>query len=200
MKNEFAYNLRHYRTQIGMSQDELAHRLGLKGKTSISHIESGRSDVSTEQLIKLSQILKCSPMDLLGTDANCTEFPIIGKVACGYGMLAVEDPTGSKINVPTEWLRNVSADEFFSLQISGDSMFPLYQDGDICLIRKSPELPPNNIALVLLEDETATLKEVRQGRGFVDLIPYNPEFQPRRVLNNRIRILGYVWTLIRQGF
>jgi len=200
MNDELSKNLHYFRTLREMSQEELAQKMGLSSRSSIRHIESGRSDVSTEQLIKLSQILKCSPMDLLGTDADCTEFPIIGRVACGYGMLAVEDPTGSKINVPTEWLRNVSADEFFSLQISGDSMFPLYQDGDICLIRKSPELPPNNIALVLLEDETATLKEVRQGRGFVDLIPYNPEFQPRRVLNNRIRILGYVWTLIRQGF
>jgi len=200
MNHELSRNVHYFRTLNQMSQDELAQKMGLSSRSSIRHIESGRSDVSTEQLIKMAQILKCTPMDLLGTETDCIEFPIIGKVACGYGMLAVEDFTGSKINVPAEWLRNISKDEFFSLQISGDSMFPLYQDGDICLIRKSPELPSNNIALVLLEDETATLKEVRPGRGYVDLIPYNPEFQPRRVFTNRIRILGYVWTLIRQGF
>ena len=53
------------RTELGMSQDELAAKLGYSGKSMISLIESGKRDLSTEQLVQLTKVFGCSAGDII---------------------------------------------------------------------------------------------------------------------------------------
>ena len=56
------------REKLGMSQEELARRLGLKDKSSISKIESSGDKVSLKNIEKIAPILKCTVQYLMGWD------------------------------------------------------------------------------------------------------------------------------------
>ena len=49
------------RLELGLTQEELAHKLGYKSKSTINKIELDKHDVSQEKLIKLATVLECSP-------------------------------------------------------------------------------------------------------------------------------------------
>lgn len=54
-----------FREEKGLSQEELAHSLGYKSRSSIQKIESGQRDVPRKMIAQLSIILQVSPLDLL---------------------------------------------------------------------------------------------------------------------------------------
>lgn len=55
-----------YRQEKGLSQEELAHLLGYKSRSTIQKIESGQRDVPRKMIAQLSIILNVNPLDLLG--------------------------------------------------------------------------------------------------------------------------------------
>lgn len=54
-----------FREEKGLSQEELAHSLGYKSRSSIQKIESGQRDVPRKMIAQLSIILNVNPLDLL---------------------------------------------------------------------------------------------------------------------------------------
>ena len=61
--------VRKLRNSLGLTQEELAHKLGYKSKASIAHIEQGR-DKSITILVKLAKILETSPAYLMGWERD----------------------------------------------------------------------------------------------------------------------------------
>lgn len=49
------------RIELGLTQEELAHKLGYKSKSTINKIELDKHDVSQEKLLKIAAVLDCSP-------------------------------------------------------------------------------------------------------------------------------------------
>lgn len=64
-KISFAQNVRRFRTDAGISQEELAVRAGLH-RTYISSVERAQRNVSLENICALASALGCDPRDLLG--------------------------------------------------------------------------------------------------------------------------------------
>lgn len=60
-------NVRNRRKDIGMTQLELAQRLGLTTRTEINRIESGKKNITDGLLARLAQELDCTPQSLLQT-------------------------------------------------------------------------------------------------------------------------------------
>ena len=57
----------------GMSQDELAHKMGYKDRSSISKIEKDNDDnISLSTVQKAADALNCSPLYLMGWDDDNT--------------------------------------------------------------------------------------------------------------------------------
>lgn len=56
------------RTELNMSQDELAKKVGYKDRASISRIENGERDPRQKMLIKIAEALRCTPAYLMGWD------------------------------------------------------------------------------------------------------------------------------------
>ena len=56
------------REAIGLSQEELAHKLGYKGKSSISYIESGENEIPQSKMRSFSEALDTSIEYLMGWD------------------------------------------------------------------------------------------------------------------------------------
>lgn len=63
--------IKQFRETRGMSQEELAQKMGYKDRSSISKIEKASdTNLSLETVQKVAEILECSPLTLMGWDKN----------------------------------------------------------------------------------------------------------------------------------
>ena len=180
--SELSTRLRLRREVLGLSQEELAQRMGYRSKSSITKLEKGINDIPQSKLEELAAALETSPAYLLGLDTPCTpppgfeplpkmvQVPLVGSIACGTPILA-EQNIESYIGVPAAW----HAD--FALTCHGDSMAPTICDGDIVCIRCQPEVEQGEIAAVRIGEE-ATLKHFHQQGSTVILSADNAACPP----------------------
>lgn len=214
--------IKEIRVESQITQQRLAKAVGVSRST-IAMWESGATEPDTACLKKLADIFDVSVDYLLGrTDIkkepegstirffhpNVTEdyvtFPVIGEIAAGYDFPATEDWSGETVDIPTAYLHGRSREDFFVLRVHGDSMYPLYMDGDKVLIRKQTSLDHSGqIGAVLYAGDMATLKKVeyKPGEDWMRLIPSNPMYPPMMVTGadlEECRILGIPKLLIRE--
>lgn len=64
---ELYRNIKKYRQQLGMSQDELAKKAGYTDRSSIAKIEKGLVDLPQSKIIQFAEIFGIDPGDLLGS-------------------------------------------------------------------------------------------------------------------------------------
>lgn len=208
--NEFKDMLIFLRKREGLSQLELGEKLNLT-KSTISMYENGRRKPSFEVLEAIADYFNVSMNFLMGKDeapsplpANILptpkmkRIPLIGTIACGTPILAVEDAT-EFIDAP----EGIQGDIDFALECKGDSMinariFP----GDIVYIKQQPVVENGEIAAVLIGDE-ATLKRVyyTPDSDRITLRACNPLYSDMTYTGpelNDIKILGKaVWFMSR---
>jgi repressor LexA len=117
--------------------------------------------------------------------------PVMGRVAAGPPLLAVEEMLGA---VPAQ-LPGVD-ERVFALRVRGDSMIGAgIQDGDMVLVRPQEEAQDGDIVLALIGDE-ATVKRFERIPGGARLKAENPAYAP--IETRDLRILGKVVGLYRQ--
>lgn len=58
--------IRERRKELGMSQDDLAKKMGYSGKSAISRIENEGNNLTTDRVSKLASALDCTPGYLMG--------------------------------------------------------------------------------------------------------------------------------------
>jgi hypothetical protein len=95
-------------------------------------------------------------------------------------------------------LPNKNSEQFFLLQVRGDSMIEKgINSGDLVLIRQQPMVDSGEIAAVLVGDE-ATLKIFRVKETKIYLEPANKKYKPIQLDNSQeTRILGKALMAIR---
>ena len=160
--------IRQRREQLGLSQEELAARMGYRSKSSITKLEKGINDLPRAKLEELAAALSTTPAWLMGLVdlpspppgfeplPEMVRVPLVGSIACGTPITA-EQNIECYIGFPAAW----HAD--FALTCHGSSMAPTICDGDIVCIRRQPEVEQGEIAAVRIGEE-ATLKHFhRQG-------------------------------------
>lgn len=72
MQSTYRALLKKYRKQAGMTQGELAEKVGVK-LSKISHLETGYTDLTVDLAVKLAEALGISPSKLLGWDNQPTK-------------------------------------------------------------------------------------------------------------------------------
>ena len=108
------------------------------------------------------------------TFAAVETVPIVGRVAAGLPLLAVENIDGH-VAVDRSFL---PSGEVFSLRVNGESMRDEgIMDGDLVLVRKQPTANKGEIVVALIGEE-ATVKRFFPERQRVRLEPANPDFGP----------------------
>lgn len=117
--------------------------------------------------------------------------PLLGTVRAGLPMYAEENIEGY---IP---IRQTDGAKYFWLTIRGDSMNAAgMNEGDQILVREQPEVENGEIAVVLVNDDEATVKTFRQEGNLVILTPRssNPVHQPQvyDLKGTPVRILGRV--------
>lgn len=157
-----------------MSAAELA-RLSHVNEGAISQYKKGAYKATQENLDRLAKTLNVSIAWLMGADVpmekeyklmpptvtdDVVTFPVIGEIAAGYNCVANEDWSGDTVEVPRSYLKGRPKSDYMVLRVHGDSMYPLYQDGDTVLVLKQPTLDRSgDIGAIIYEDECATLKK-----------------------------------------
>lgn len=167
--NKLYKNIKDRRIELGLTQAELAKKVGYSDKSMIAKIESGIVDITRNKIMQFADALGTTPAYLMGWEDSPTDdtlpqypniypiktkrFPLLGEIACGEPIFANEDRE-SYVEASTD----IHAD--FCLKAHGDSMINArIQDGDIVFIRSQPMVENGEIAAVIIED-TATLKRV----------------------------------------
>ena len=64
------------RTKKGLSQTELAEKLGYKSRSSVNKIEVGGRDIPRSQIVKIAEILGVTPSYLMGWEDESAELEI----------------------------------------------------------------------------------------------------------------------------
>ncbi len=65
--------IRGRREELGLSQEELAHKLGYKSKVSICEIESGRRQLRQKSIKAIADALQTTPSYIMGWDEEESE-------------------------------------------------------------------------------------------------------------------------------
>ena len=198
----------------GMKQAELVELTGI-GKSSISTYLRGSYIPKQKNIYKMAKALNVNEAWLMGEDVDPTRqnaysepsdsslvtIHYAGPVAAHFD--ATPDDAYEQRTIPAEWIGRRRPEDFFLATVSGDSMYPQFQDGDeILCLRCSDMGIPGRIGIMLMGGDEATVKriEYKPGEDWIDLIPINPEFKPRRIEGvdlEQCRVVGRVIKVIR---
>ena len=63
---EIGKNIMAKRKELGMTQEELARRMGYKSKSTINKIENGTNDIPQSKIVKFAEVLHTTPGYLMG--------------------------------------------------------------------------------------------------------------------------------------
>lgn len=68
--SELYRRIRARREELGMSQEELANKLGYKSRSSINKIEKGENDIPQSKIVSFAKALQTTPEFLMGWDGK----------------------------------------------------------------------------------------------------------------------------------
>lgn len=124
-------------------------------------------------------------------NTNVARVPILGPVAAGAPITAIEDIEGY---IPFDG-GHLQAEDLFALRIEGDSMIECgIFDGDLVIVRKTPVATDGQIVVALVED-SATVKRFYKEHGHYRLQPENETYEP--IIVDEVSILGKVIASVR---
>lgn len=196
----FKDKLSKLRKNLDLTQEELANRLGFS-RTAISAWEIGRNEPPSEDLIKIADFFGVSLNFLLDADGQSAKasIPILGVVKAGYDYLANENIIGYLD--PTPEIKD--PENYFGLVVKGDSMAPLFLEGDYLLVHKQDgEYNSHDTCIVLINGNEATVKNIVKTDDGIELHAFNPCYPAKKYTFEEIKdlpivILGKVVKLIR---
>lgn len=201
----FSKNLKYLRKKHHLYQSDIADHLNMKSTSSISEWESGRHTPEVGILSQLAKYFHVTLEDLMESDLstvvknieevhNMVSIPVLGTISCGDPITAREN-INEYIERPAD---NLPGGELFYLIAKGDSMSPIIPDGSKVLCRVQPDVETGEVAAVLVnDDEEATLKRVRKMSDSTLLEPINEEYDPILINGeNQGRIIGRAIQLI----
>lgn len=123
--------------------------------------------------------------------------PVFESVSAGFGAYA-DDHVIDTIAVMIK--SDYEAAETICIRVTGDSMSPVIEDGDLIQVHKVESVDSGDIAVVMLDDESGLVKKVVYGDDWIELVSLNPKYKTRRFEGEdalRLRVVGKVRRVIR---
>lgn len=171
-----------------MKQIELSEKTGIP-KSAISQYLSGKVNPKQDKIYLMANALGVTENWLMGieeeqpptpkptypnvTPATYRKFKVIGNIACGNPIEAIENTSECEY-VQTDL--NIHAD--YVLRAQGDSMINArIFNGDFVFIREQPEVENGEIAAVWMDGEV-TLKRFYKHDEYIELRAENPMYKP----------------------
>lgn len=205
----FGAKLKACRKELSLSQKEFGQKIGVAEST-VSLYESNKRFPDADTLKIISSLLGVSIDYLLGNSQTMTtgkktsqqgfRIPVLGRVVAGIPIEAVEEILDYEEITP----ELAATGEFFALQVKGDSMEPTLRDGDVVIVKKQPTVDSGDIAIVLVNGNDATVKEIKESPAGITLIGHNaaiytPQFYSNEDIKNLpVQVLGKVIEMRRK--
>ncbi len=201
-----------------LKQAELAKMSGVRA-SSISDYLTGKYKPKQDNIDLIARALSVSPAWLMGYDdkkessrispaapqdapaplssdrRKIARIPVLGRVASGIPIEAIE-------NIEDYEERYISVLEdphdYFALRIVGHSMEPRIWDGDVVIAKKTADVDSGSVAVVFVDGEDATVKQIKKSDEGITLIGWNPSvYTPKfytwaEVEKLPVQILGIV--------
>jgi len=210
MKNyaeTFGKLLKEERTRRGVSQAEVARRMGLKNNGYVAELEKGRYDNPSASVLRryargigisfeeIEKIKRKSTLMSLGIDESnifmdMLRIPLLGEVPCGEPKEAVE-VADEYIAVPFN-NKLAKKKDLFALTANGLSMKDAdILPGDKIIVDPYSYINNGDIVVAMIDNE-ATLKYYYEKDGYIELRPANPDFKPIKIDDPSFRVIGKV--------
>ena len=205
-------------TGVSPSYEEMKESLNLKSKSGIHRLISALEErgfikrlahkARALEVVKLPETASAndiynsfSPSVIRGglDDKNLenksgSEIPVLGNIAAGTPVEAIQNEV-MRIPMPDNIEKN---GEFFGLKVKGDSMIEAgINDGDTVIIKKTSTADTGQIAVVLIDEQEATLKRIRKKGNTIALEAANKNYDTKIYASNRIKIQGRLISLYR---
>ena len=202
-----------FRQEKNMSMDEFA-KLANLSKPYISMLEKNKNSRNGKPIVpsvitlkKVSKVLNISFDDLIkmldsGQEIALSEhhtevghgvrIPVLGRVVAGIPIEAIQEILDYE-EIPQSM---ADTGDFFALQVKGASMEPTLRDGDVVIVKKQPTVDSGDIAIVLVNGNDATIKEIRESPAGITLVGHNVVVFPPHFYSNKeieelpVRVIG----------
>lgn len=122
--------------------------------------------------------------------------PVYGHASAGIGVIAEQENNGYETVSP-----EYDSEDFFWLEVDGDSMSPVINDKDLVLVQKEMPLESGSIMVVLVDDTEGFIKKVSIEDDTVTLNSFNPYYPPMVFGGSdlgRLRFVGKVVEMKRK--
>ena len=201
-----------------MKQVDLVEKTNID-KSLISNYLKGKYKAKQDNLYLLAKVLNVSEAWLMGydvpmernsedilnkigaipiSDIDVTNIPLLGTVKAGYDYLAQENI----IDYISFKVDGTDKENYYALNVVGDSMTPLFDDGDTVIVHKQDDFENGDNCVVLINGEEATIKKVYKDNTGIELKAVNPYYPPRvfsieDIKDLPVKIIGVVEKSIR---
>ena len=203
---------------VSPSYEEMKESLHLKSKSGIHRLISALEErgfikrlphkARALEVVKLPETAsandiynKFSPSVIKGgldeerTGAETTEIPILGKIAAGTPVEAIQNEV-SRIPLPSNLEKN---GEYFGLKVQGDSMIEAgITEGDTVIVKKTDTADNGKIVVALIDDHEAMLKRIRRKGKIIALESANRNYETKIFGPDRVKVQGVLVSLYRK--
>ena len=200
---------------ISPSYEEMKNSLNLKSKSGIHRLISALEErgfvkrlahkARALEVVKLPENASANdifnsftPSVIKGgldkSKSNSSKVSVLGSIAAGTPIEAIQHEV-DKVALPDDLQKN---GEYFGLKVKGDSMIEAgINDGDTVIIKKTSTADTGQIAVVLIDEQEATLKRIRKKGNTIALEAANKNYDTKIYASNRIKIQGRLISLYR---
>lgn len=127
---------------------------------------------------RIAQVLNVSVAELINGEIAAT-VPVVGRVGAGAEIHPIDDHAKGEGLYEVECPRGLDPKATVAVEVVGDSMSPMVEEGWVLFYDRSPEPTPSavvgRLCVVKLEDGRVLVKQLRRGpeRGRFNLVSLN---------------------------
>ena len=191
------------------SPNALAKKLSISSGT-ITNWKNGR-EPQPMSLKKIADYFNVTPQDILSDtpitqrgDAQVLDqsgihlAPLFETVSAGFGAFAENQAIDY---IPVYVSKKAEVADTICIRVSGDSMYPVIDDGDIIQVRKQDSVISGSVAVVLVEGDEGYVKGVYYEEDkWIELRSINPMYPVMRFEGGdmeKVRVVGFVTKVIK---
>lgn len=183
------------------TMQELADELGVSKVTVFEYVEVLVKKGALLRQPNKARSLRVDPSFELPDEERQTRLPLVGTIAAGMPIEAVEDRQFLDLEelfaTPARTRRGSEDRMTFALRVRGESMIDEHiADGDYVIVQRRNTARNGETVVALLDNGEATLKKFYREQNHIRLQPANDAFEPIIVKNCQIQ--GVVIGVVRQ--
>jgi len=191
--------IRMLREEKHLTQEDLGKMVGVQ-KAAVNKWENGTTkNLKRSVIAQLAEIFNVPPSYILGMreeplmlvkeesaeySTKTNKLPVIGTIAAGVPLLAEQ-------NIEDYFIVDPRLEADYIIKVKGTSMINAgILDGNYAFIKQQPIVENGDIAAVLIDGDSATLKRVYRENGILRLVSENPAIPTKIYDRGDVRILG----------